>query len=251
VGAGEGRQFFNLLRQAHKPVIVYKSGRTEAGAKAAASHTAAMSGSYEVFRAACLQGGCILTEELDDFYNYTKAFGVLSRHPARGCRVAGVVNAGLEATMGADILRELQPAAFTPETVEVLKTLNTHGLVNVETPFLDLTPMTDDPLYARFIEAVLADPNVDCLFVGIVPHVDTLKTVEENYLDADAIGQLLVQAFRKTQKPVIVSVNAGRHYQALVRYLEENGLPVFSDIRSAIRSLDAFAAYWSRKWPAT
>ena len=249
VGAGEGRQFYSLLRQSHKPVIVYKSGRTEAGAKAAASHTAAMSGSYEVFRAACLQGGCILTEALDDFYNYTKVFGVLSKLPAHGCRVAGVVNAGLEATMGADILSQLQPAAFTPETVQTLKTLNTHGLVNVETPFLDLTPMTDDPLYAQFIEAVLLDPNVDCLFVGIVPHVDTLKTVEENYLDADAIGPLLVQAYRKTQKPVVVSVNAGRHYQALVRYLEENGLPVFSDIRSAIRSLDAFAAYWSRKAP--
>lgn len=247
VSAGEGRRFFNLLRGAQKPVIVYKSGRTEAGAKAAASHTAAMSGSYEVFRAACLQGGCILTEELDDFYNFTKAFGVLSHKPARGCRVAGVVNAGLEATMGADILERLTPAEFAPETVEALRALNVHGLVNVETPFLDLTPMTDDPLYARFIETVLADPNVDCLFVGIVPHVDTLKTVEENYLDADAIGPLLARAFRATQKPVVVSVNAGRHYQALVRYLEENGLPVFSEIRSAIRSLDAFAAYWIRR----
>lgn len=247
VSAGEGRRFFNLLRGAQKPVIVYKSGRTEAGAKAAASHTAAMSGSYEVFRAACLQGGCILTEELDDFYNFTKAFGVLSRKPARGCRVAGVVNAGLEATMGADILERLTPAEFAPETVEALRALNVHGLVNVQTPFLDLTPMTDDPLYARFIETVLADPNVDCLFVGIVPHVDTLKTVEENYLDADAIGPLLARAFRGTQKPVVVSVNAGRHYQALVRYLEENGLPVFSEIRSAIRSLDAFASYWSRR----
>lgn len=244
---GEGRQLYELLCRSQKPVIVYKSGRTEAGLKAAASHTAAMSGSYEVFRAACLQGGSILTEELDDFYNCTKAFAVLSKKPARGCRVAGVVNAGLEATMGADILNELTPAAFAPETVETLKTLNTHGLVNVETPFLDLTPMTDDTLYLKFIEAVLSDPNVDCLFVGIVPHVDSLKTVEENYLDADAIGPLLVEAYRKTRKPVVVSVNAGRHYQALVHYLEENGLPVFSDIRSAIRSLDAFAAYWSKR----
>ncbi len=247
LGAGEGRQFYDLLRTSSKPVIIYKSGRTEAGAKAAASHTAAMSGSYEVFRAACLQSGCILTEELDDFYNYTKAFAVLSQKPARGCRVAGVVNAGLEATMGADILSELTPAVMTPETVETLKKLNTHGLVNVETSFLDLTPMTDDGLYARFIEAVLNDPNVDCMFVGIVPHVESLKTVEENYLDTDAIGPLLVEAFRKTKKPVVVSVNAGKHYQALVHYLEENGLPVFSDIRSAIRSLDAFAAYWSQK----
>ena len=247
LGMGEGRQFYDLLRKSNKPVIVYKSGRTEAGAKAAASHTAAMSGSYEVFRAACLQGGCILTEELDDFYNYTKAFAVLAKKPARGCRVAGVVNAGLEATMGADILNELIPASFAPETVERLRILNTHGLVNVETAFLDLTPMTDDPLYAQFISTVLQDPNVDCLFVGIVPHVESLKTVEENYLDADAIGPLLVEAFRRTKKPVVVSVNAGRHYQALVHYLEENGLPVFSDIRSAIRSLDAFAAYWSQK----
>ena len=247
INAGEGRQFYNLISTSSKPVIVYKSGRTEAGAKAAASHTAAMSGSYEVFRAACLQGGCILTEELDDFYNFTKTFAVLSRHPAQGRRVAGVVNAGLEATMGADILDQLQPATFMPQTVETLKAFNTHGLVNVETPFLDLTPMTDDPLYARFIEAVLEDPNVDCLFVGIVPHVDSLKTVEENYLDVDAIGPLLVQAFRKTRKPVVVSVNAGKHYQMLVKYLEENGLPVFSDIRSAIRSLDAFASFWSKR----
>ncbi len=247
VNTGEGRQFFNILRQARKPVIVYKGGRTEAGAKAAASHTAAMSGSYEVFRAACLQGGCILTEELDDFYNYTKTFAVLAHCPARGCRVAGVVNAGLEATMSADILNELVPAAFTPETAAALKAINTNALVNVDTPFLDLTPMADDTQYTRFIETALADPNVDCLFVGIVPHVDTLKTVEENYLDDDALGPLLVQVLRKTQKPVVVSVNAGRHYQALVRYLEENGLPVFSDIRSAIRSLDAFAAYWSRR----
>ena len=247
INMGEGRQFFDLLQVAQKPVIIYKSGRTEAGAKAAASHTAAMSGSYEVFRAACLQGRCILTEELDDFYNFTKTFAVLSQHPAKGCRVAGVVNAGLEATMGADILDQLQPAEFTPETVEKLKTLNTHGLVNVETPFLDLTPMTDDPLYAQFIDAVLKDPHVDCLFVGIVPHVDTLKTVEENYLDVDAIGPLLVKVFRETKKPVVVSVNSGKHYQLLVKYLEENGLPVFSEIRSAIRSLDAFAAYWSKR----
>ena len=247
INTGEGRQLFNLLQKTQKPVIIYKSGRTEAGAKAAASHTAAMSGSYEVFRAACLQGGAILTEQLDDFYNFTKTFAVLSKRHCAGYRVAGVVNAGLEATMGADILDQLVPAVFQPQTVETLRALNTHGLVNVETPFLDLTPMTDDPLYARFIETVLADENVDCLFVGVVPHVDSLKTVEENYLDEDAIGPLLVKAFKASRKPVVVSVNAGKHFQALVRYLEENGLPVFGEIRSAIRSLDAFAAYWSKR----
>jgi acyl-CoA synthetase (NDP forming) len=247
VGPGEGRQFFDLASRSKKPVIVYKAGRTEAGAKAAASHTAAISGSYDVFRAACLQAGCVLTEELDDFYHFTKAFAMLSGKRPRGNRVAGVVNAGLDATMGADTLRYLKPAEFGEETATRIKALNTHGLVNVGSAFLDLTPMTDDVGYAAYIEAVLSDPGVDCLFVAIVPHVENLKTMADNYLEEDAVGPLLVRAARRHQKPMVVSVNAGKHFLPFVQYLEENGLPVYGDIRSAIRSLDAFAAYWAEK----
>ena len=247
VGPGEGRQFFDLASRSKKPVIVYKSGRTEAGAKAAASHTAAISGSYDVFRAACLQAGCGLTEELDDFYHFTKAFAMLSGRRPRGSRVAGVVNAGLDATMGADTLRYLKPAEFGEATAARIKALNTHGLVNVGSAFLDLTPMTDDVGYAAYIEAVLSDPGVDCLFVAIVPHVENLKTMADNYLDEDSVGPLLVKASRHHQKPIVVSVNAGKHFLPFVQYLEENGLPVYGDIRSAIRSLDAFAAYWAEK----
>ena len=246
IAPGEGRQFFDMARQSKKPVIVYKSGRTEAGAKAAASHTASISGSYDVFRAACQQSGCVLTEELDDFYHYTKAFAMLhSRKPA-GRRVAGVVNAGLDATMGADTLRCLTQATLLPETTERIRVLNSHGLVDVNTSFLDLTPMTGDTLYVQFIEAVLSDPGVDCMFVAIVPHIENLKTTPENCLDDDALAPLLVKLHRESKKPIVVSVNAGQHYQAMVRHLEENGLPVFPDIRSAIRSLDAFVGYWTK-----
>ncbi len=244
VGAGEGRRFFDLARRSPKPVIVYKSGRTEAGAKAAASHTAAISGSYDVFRAACLQAGCVLTEELDDFYHFTKAFAMLDAKKPAGLRVAGVVNAGLDATMGADLLQHLKPAEFAPETTRKIRELNTHGLVSAGTAFLDLTPMTDDVGYAAYIDAVLGDPGVDCLFVAVVPHIESLKTVPESLADEDAIGPLLVKTVKKHNKPVVVSINAGRHFQPFVQYLEENGLPVYGDIRSAVRSLDAFAAYW-------
>ncbi len=244
IDAGEGRQFFDIARETKKPVIVYKSGRTEAGAKAAASHTASMSGSYDVFRACCLQAGCVLTEELDDFYNFTKAFAMLYNKRPGGRRVAGVVNAGLDATMGADTLNCLSQAVLQPETVAKIRALNTHGLVDTNTSFLDVTPMTDDVLYAQFIEAVLADPGVDCLFVGIVPHVETLKTIPENCKDPDALASLLIDIGRRSGKPIVVSINAGQHFQAMVQYAEENGLPVYADIRSAIRSLDAYVA-WS------
>lgn len=176
INPGEGRQFFEAASKSKKPILVYKSGRTEAGMKAAISHTASMSGSYEVFRAACGQAGCVLLEELDDFYNSMKAFSMLHGSRPKGRRVAGVVNAGLDATMGADLLNCLKQAALQPETVEEIKRLNVHGLVDTGTSFLDLTPMTDDKLYVKFIEAVLDDPGVDCLFVAVVPHIENLKT---------------------------------------------------------------------------
>ena len=58
---GEGRHFLDVVRNVHrkKPVIVLKGGRTQAGRKAAASHTGSMSGEQNIFRAACLQAGLL------------------------------------------------------------------------------------------------------------------------------------------------------------------------------------------------
>lgn len=237
---GEGRQFFDLASASKKPVIVYKSGRTEAGAKAAASHTASMSGSYDVFKAACEQSKCILTEELDDFYHFTKAFAMLSHKKVRGRRVAGVVNAGLDATMGADTLHFLEQASLEGQTIERIRELNIHGLVDIHTSFLDVTPMTGDVLFSKFVEAVIQDENVDCLFVAVVPHIENLKMMEKDYQDPDAFVVLLSEIVKKSHKPVVVSVNSGNHFQHIVAYLEDQGIPVYSNIPAAIRSLDEF-----------
>ncbi len=244
LGPGEGRAFFEAARKSTKPIIVYKAGRTEAGAKAAASHTASMSGDYEIFQAACSQAGIILIDELPDFYNAVKAFSMLATRRPGGLRVGGVVNAGLDATMGADLLGSLKPAVYTAETNQALEKLNVHGLLNVGASFLDVTPMTDDKLFADIVEAVLADPQVDCAFVAIVPHVETLKTTEALCRQPDALGPRLVQAACKHRKPLVLSVNAGSRYQGLVRVLEEGGIPVYQDIRSAMRALDTFCSYW-------
>lgn len=239
----EGRLFFESASKSKKPIIVYKSGRTKAGAKAAQSHTASMSGSYDIFKAACDQSGCVLTETLDDFYNFTKAFAMLFSKEVRAPRVAGVVNAGLDATMGADTLYFLEQANLDSETEKKLKELNTHGLVNIGTSFLDVTPMTDDVLFAKFAETVLSDDNVDCLFIAIVPHIENLKTVESDYSDSDAIAVLLSDISKNTKKPIVVSVNSGDHYKHMVAYMEKHGIPVFPNIHAAIRSLDAFVKY--------
>lgn len=247
VDEGEGRGLFDVARNSDKPILVYKGGRTEAGAKAAASHTAAMSGSYDTFSAACAQAGVVLIEELQDFYNCMKAFSMLSARIPRGNRVAGIVNAGLDATMGADTLSFLEQAVLSQATKERLQAINTHGLVDIEMSFLDVTPMTDDRMFADFVDAVLSDDGVDCVFIAIVPHIENIITTDEDCRKPEAIASRLIEVSRKHGKPVVVSINSGNHYQGLVSYFEENGLPVFSDIRSAIRALDMFVSYHVKK----
>jgi 3-hydroxypropionyl-CoA synthetase (ADP-forming) len=241
--AGEGRAFFERALESAKPILAYKGGRTEAGARSAASHTASMSGNYSVFRAACQQAGIILAETIEEYYDLMKTFSLLASRPPRGNRVAGVVNAGFESTVGADELQGLTQAKLGERTMEKLARINRHGLVDVSSPFLDITPMADDAMYAEFAEAVIQDDAVDCVFVAIVPHAVSLKTVPETCRDPDGLANRLVQIAARYAKPMVVSVNAGRHYQDFVAALEEGGLPVYSDIRSAITSLDTFVSY--------
>jgi len=241
--AGEGRQFFSLVSSIRKPVVVYKAGRTEAGARSAASHTASLSGSYEVFRAACLQAGVILVETAEEHYATIKAFSALAGKNPGGRRVAGVVNAGFESTIGADELHGLSQAILAGDTVERLRRINRLGLVDVGSPFLDITPMADDLMYAEFVEALLRDDGVDCVFVAIVPHSATLRTTPETCRDPGGLASLLTGLGRRYAKPMVVSVNAGRHYEDFVSLLEEGGLPVYTDIRSAIRALDRFVEF--------
>jgi acyl-CoA synthetase (NDP forming) len=240
--AGEGRRFYDMARGMRTPIVAYKAGRTQAGARSAAAHTAAMSGSYDVFRASCQQAGVILAETIEEHYDLVKTFSLLAGKPPAGNRVAGVVNAGFESTIGADELRGLTQAQLAPDTVARLNAINRHGLVDTSSPFLDITPMADDRMYAEFVDAVIRDPGVDCVFVAVVPHAVSLKTDPDTCYDPDALAQLLVEIAAEHQKPMVVSVNAGRYYGNFVSLLEDGGLPVYPDIRSAIASLDTFVS---------
>jgi 3-hydroxypropionyl-CoA synthetase (ADP-forming) len=241
--AGEARRFYDIARRMDTPIVAYKAGRTEAGARSVASHTAAMSGSYEVFRAACQQAGIIHAETIEEHYDLVKTFALLAARPPAGNRVAGVVNAGFESTIGADELKGLTQAQLARDTIARLNAINRFGLVDTSSPFLDITPMADDGMYAEFVEAVVRDPGVDCVFVAVIPHAVSLKTDPETCRDRDALASLLLSIAAQHKKPMVVSVNAGRYYADFVAILEEGGLPVYADIRSAIASLDTFVSY--------
>jgi len=244
---GEGLRFFEVAKTVQKPIIVYKSGQTEAGAMAAASHTAAMSCSYEVFRAACQQTGIVLAEKIEDQIDYVKIFSLLADKKPRGYNLAGVFNAGFETTIAADELNNLKQFNLSQSTYEKLKNTDKLGLLGVTASFLDITPTADDGMYIDYAETLMQDDDVDCLIVSIVPHPDTLKSDPETCKDSDSLASRLVGLSRKYDKPMVVSVNAGNYYQEFITVMEKGGLPVFKDVRSALKSLDIFITYHMNK----
>ncbi len=239
----EGRAFFEIAKNSIKPIIVYKGGKTEAGAKAAQSHTASMTGDYEVFESACQQANVILLEDASMYMNTIKTFSLLAHKEINGMNVAGVLNAGFEATIASDELGSLQLAKPSEKTMKTLKSINTHGLVDVSNSIMDVTPMTDDVMYGKYIEAFLKDDNVDSVLVGVVPHVENIKSTPDTCHDENSLANIVVKLFHKYNKPIIVSVNASEYYGEFVSIMEKGGLPVFSDIRSAVRTLEIFAKY--------
>jgi len=246
---GEGRLFFELTQKSQKPILVYKSGQTEVGAKAAASHTAAMSGNYQVFQSAAKQGGAILAETLEEFYDYLRIFSLLAKKRPLGNRVAGVVNAGFESTIAGDALRGLIPANLQTETIRRLRQLDVHGLVDLSTALLDVTPMANDQLFTDYVETVLQDPNVDAVFVSIVPHSNALKSGPDRARDPDGMASLLVQLAHRYEKPLVVSVNGARYYDEFVAVMEEGGLPVYRNPRAAVQALNTFVRYHLHRPP--
>jgi len=242
----EGRMFFELAKGAEKPLILYKGGRTEEGAKAALSHTAAMTGNYEVLEAACEQSGVVLMEDVETYCDVIKGFSLLANKNFRGVNVAAVTNAGFEATIFSDELGGMKIADISEKTKERLVEINTHGLASVGTAIVDTTPMSTDKMYGEFIEALLMDDNVDCMMVSAVPHVDSLKAAPENCHDADSLANRMCDLYKKYDKPIVVSINAGDYYDDFVEIMEKAGIPVYDNVKSAARVLDTVTGWWNR-----
>ena len=241
-----GRKFFDAVKGASKPVIVYKAGRTDAGSRAAVSHTASMAGDYKVALAALEQAGAVVAEHILDHKDLIKIFALMGGRPVGGRRVAGVVNAGFESTYAADSIGELELAQFAPQTVEALRSV-LPSFVSVN-PFLDLTPMADDALFERCIGLLLSDTGVDTLFISIVPHTVMLHTRrEEMEKDRENVAFRIIRQAAAFKKPIVVSVNAGTMYNVFVETLEEGGVPTFTTAERAMTALNTLVEYRLRR----
>ena len=160
-------------------LILYRAGRTAAGAKASASHTASIAGDYPVTKALFSQAGAVVVDSLEEFDDALTTFTLLLGKRSQGRRLGAVSNAGFECVAIADNLGALELASFSPDTGRKLEAVfakaKVSEIVDVHNP-IDLTPSSPDFGYDESFRAVLEDPGVDCGIVGIVPLTPAMNT---------------------------------------------------------------------------
>jgi acyl-CoA synthetase (NDP forming) len=238
------------LREAGRDVVFYKAGRTEPGVSAAAGHTAAVAGDYEVCQAAAAQAGALVTDTFKEFEQLLELATALHSKKVGGVRIGALSNAGFETVGMADAIRgqryEIEMAELSPESAARLAAvLSKHGLerlVNARNP-LDVTPMASEEVYEEAIRVLLASDEVDAVVVGIVPLTSALRTVPEELEGEGSLAERLPRVFAESEKPMIAVVDSGARYVPLVQALRRGGLPVFPSADQAIRSLGRYLCH--------
>ncbi|HEY9848820.1 MAG TPA: bifunctional acetate--CoA ligase family protein/GNAT family N-acetyltransferase [Leptolyngbyaceae cyanobacterium] len=200
---GDASSFLSAAREVAltKPIIVIKVGQTEAAAKAAASHTGALTGSDEVLNAAFRRSGVLRVNSIDDLFNMAE---VLAKQPRpKGKRLTILTNAGGPGVLATDALitgdGKLTP--LSAETEEKLKQV-LPAAASTHNP-IDILGDAEPERYAKALEIAIKDPNSDGMLVVLTPQAmsDPTKTAEQ-----------VVQTLKQTAipgKPVLASWMGG------------------------------------------
>lgn len=215
---GDARSFLSAAREVslNKPVIVIKAGHTQAAARAAASHTGALTGSDEVLDAAFRRCGALRVNTIAELFYMADILGKQPR--PRGPRLAIVTNAGGPGVLAADsiVLNGGQLAELSPKVMEELDALlPPHWSHNNPVDVLgDALP----DKYVKSVDLVIHDDNVDGLLAILCPQElsDPTQTAERLKVYAQGIG-----------KPIIASWMGGPAMAAGLDILNRAGIATF------------------------
>ena len=224
------------------PVLVVKSGRTSAGARAAASHTGALAGTEAVYEAIFKQSGIIRAESVNELFDFANAFaykqesplGKLRRKLPGGKRVAIITNAGGPGILATDmtVSADLELARFSEKTMEDLAR-HLPSTASVRNPVDVIGDATQDR-YENALWTVIRDDGVDGALVILTP---------QSMTNALGTAEAIVRVARGTHKPIICCFMGVVDVSPGVKYLQEHGYPVYQFPENAAKAMGALYQY--------
>ena len=236
-----GDEFMKAARQASakKPVVMFKSGVTQAGGKAASSHTGSLAGADMAYGAAFKRSGIIRADKFESLFDYAMAFAM--QPLPKGRNVAIITNAGGPGIMAADAveLSGMKVCTLKGASAAALKE-KLPAAASVGNP-IDVLGDADPNRYVMAVEAAQDDDSVDSIVVILTPQAMT-KPVET----AQAIA-----ACARNEKPILVSFMGGVDVSAGRAKLTALSLPDYPSPERAVESLKAMCEYseWLKRPP--
>jgi len=216
-----------------KPILVIKSGKSAAGARAASSHTGSMTGTNTSYDTAFAKAGVIRADTVEELFDSATAFSTqpLPKGPNL-CIITNAGGPGIIATDEAEF-QELRLTTLEGSTINYLReklppAASTHNPVDILG-----TGNGDD--YTVTLEAVLKDENVDMVLIILTPQgmTEPMKTAE---------GIVRLHGDNPT-KPVAAVYMGGTDLIESTIYLKDNGIPCFEFPERGVRSLSGLWKY--------
>ncbi|MEX3959393.1 acetate--CoA ligase family protein [Trinickia sp. EG282A] len=239
-GTKDGRALLDVGKRAlavGKPILLWKGGVTEEGARAAASHTASMTGSYDFYRALFKQTGIVEIREIHEAVDFLKAFAA-KKYPANGAMaVMGVSGGSAIVFADAGEPEGLHLANLAEQTERLLAEV-VPNIGAVHNP-IDLTAgyfsASNRDKLRTAIEVTLADPGVDALCVNLATTGSAGST---------AAAEVIAHVAKDSAKPVCVFSSAPRDQIAdASRLLAAAAVPLFPSPSRAAKALAVLTRY--------
>ncbi|GAA0680619.1 acetate--CoA ligase family protein [Natronoarchaeum mannanilyticum] len=233
-GIDHGREFIDTAREVAEdtPIVLVKSGRTEAGAQAASSHTGTIAGSEQAYEAGLDQSGVLRVNTVEEMFDYAR---MLSDQPTpERDDVAVITNAGGPGVMTTDAIGDsrLDLADFSDETLE------TYGeMLPDEGNIYNPVDVLGDAPAERFREAL--DIALDDRGVGAAVIVAAPTAV----LDFEDLADIVAEARAEHDAPIVAALMGGESTEAAAKKLQDAGVPNYFDPARAIRSIGALSEY--------
>lgn len=213
-GIGLMKAAKTVIEETGKPVLAIKSGRTQAGASAAASHTGSLAGSDEICDAAFKQAGIIRCDDIEEMFN--KAIAFTYQPLPKDKRIAIITNAGGPGVLTTDaaIHHGLELAKFSERTTEILKK-SLPRTANIKNP-VDVIGDARADRYNVAISSILKDENVDGAFIILTP---------QSMTEIDSIANEISHLASQFDKPIYTSFMGEADVASGIDILQRNKIP--------------------------
>lgn len=235
-GVNDGKKFVETASRlsTKKPIVVIKSGRTEAGARAAASHTGSLAGNVLLYETAFRQSGVLSVKSVEEAFDFVKT---LSWNPLpHGDKVVIITNGGGAGVQASDTLAddgvflEKPPEDFVEEVRKFVP-----PFASLANP-VDLTGMAPEDWYYRSTKMALQNPGIDAVLV-LYCHTALTSPLGVARAVAKAVDEAGVR------KPMSVAIIGGLEAYEAIRHLTNMKIPAYPTPERAAHALAAQLRY--------